>query len=77
MKNRTWFKPWRWIYLPVSGAGWLVVVLTLLFCANTFLAIDRHSHSVSDTLYGIFPYWVPALGILNWIAGRTSEKARQ
>ena len=76
MKNRIWFKPWRWIYAPVSAAGWLAVVLTILFCANTFLAIDRHSHSVSDTLYGIFPYWVPALGILNWIASRTSEKAR-
>jgi len=49
MNNRIWFKPWRWIYAPVSAAGWLAVVLTLLFCANTFLAIDRHSHSVSDT----------------------------
>jgi hypothetical protein len=73
MKNRIWFKPWGWIYRPVSVAGWLAVLLTLLFFVNTFLAIDRHSHSVSDTLYGIFPYWVPALGILNWIASRTSE----
>jgi len=32
--------------------------------------------AVSDTLYGIFPYWIPALGILNWIASRTSEKVR-
>lgn len=50
MNNRIWFQPWRWIYAPVSAAGWLAVVLMLLFCANTFLAIDRHSHSVSDTL---------------------------
>lgn len=54
-KKRIWFKPWRWNYLPVSVAGWLAVALTLLFCVNAFLAIDRHSHSVSDTLYGIFP----------------------
>lgn len=73
MKNRVWFKPWGWTYLPVSAAGWLAVALTLIFLANTFLAIDRHSHSVSDTLYGIFPYWVPALGVLNWVAGRTSK----
>lgn len=75
MKHPNWFKSWGWIYRPISAVGWLAVVLTLIFLVNTFLAIDSHSHSVSDTLYGIFPYWVPALGILNWIAGRTSEKA--
>lgn len=75
MKHPNWFKSWGWIYRPISAVGWLAVVLTLLFLVNTFLAIDSHSHSVSDTLYGIFPYWVPGLGILNWIAGRTSEKA--
>ncbi len=75
MTKRIWFKPWGWIYLPVSWAGWLAAALTLLFCINTFLAIDGHSHSASDTLYGIFPYWVPAFGILFWIAGRTSERA--
>ena len=56
IKKRTWFKRWGWIYLPVSAAGWLAVVSTLLFCLNTFLAVDRHSLSASDTLYGIFPY---------------------
>jgi hypothetical protein len=44
------------------------------FCANTFWAIDRHSHSVSDTLYGIFPFWVPALLALAWIADRTGGR---
>lgn len=72
MKKRVWFKSWGWIYLPVSMAEWLALALTLIFCANTFLAIDRHSHSASDTLYGIFPYWVPAFGILLGIASRTS-----
>lgn len=72
MTKRIWFKSWGWIYRPVSVAGWLGVALTLLFCVNTFLAIDRHSHSVSDTLYAIFPYWVAAFGILLWVAGRTS-----
>ena len=73
--SRPWFKEWRWIYLPVSIEGWLAMILTAAFCVNTFLAVDRHSHSASDTLYGIFPYWVPALGILLWVAGRTSGKA--
>jgi hypothetical protein len=72
MKMR-WFKEWGWIYVPVSAMGWLAVLLTLAFCLNTFAAIDRHSHSASDTLYGIFPYWVPALLMLNWLASKTSR----
>ncbi len=71
--SRRWFKQWGWSYLPVSTWGWLAVILTAAFCMNTFVAVDRHSHSVSDTLYGVFPYWVPALGILHWVAGKMSN----
>lgn len=74
--KRAWFREWGWIYLPVAWQGWILTVLTVLFCINVFMAIDRHSHSASDTLYGIFPYWVPAFGILGWIAGHTSPKGR-
>jgi len=42
-----------------------------------FVAVDRHSHSASDTLYGIFPYVVPCLIVLYWIASKTSESARR
>ena len=56
-----WFKPWGWIYRPVSVAGWLAAFFTLAFCVQVFIAVDRHSHSASDTLYGIFPFVVPAL----------------
>ena len=54
MKHK-WFKPWGWIYLPVSWQGALVTLLGLAFSVQVFLFIDSHSHSVSDTLYGIFP----------------------
>lgn len=47
--------------------------LTLAFCIKVFLAVDRHSHSASDTLYGIFPFVVPALLVLIWIASKSSE----
>ena len=70
--SMTWFKPWGWIYRPVSWQGVLLVILTLIFCAQVFVAIDRNSHSVSDTFYGIFPYFVSSLGILNWIANKSS-----
>ena len=71
-----WFKPWGWIYRPVSLAGWLASLFTLVFCVQVFLAVDRHSHSASDTLYGIFPFVVPALMVLNWLASKTAMAAR-
>ena len=67
-----WFKPWGWIYRPVSAAGVVLVALAGLFCIQVFVAIDRHSHSVRDTLYGVFPYVVPCLMLLGWVASRTS-----
>ena len=69
-----WFREWGWIYLPTSWQGWTGVLLTMAFCAQVFAAVDRHSHSASDTLYGIFPYVVPALGILGWVASRMSGR---
>jgi hypothetical protein len=74
---RRWFKPWGWIYLPASVEAVLLVALAAVFCVQVFVAVDRHSHSASDTLYGIFPYVVPCLIILNWIASKTSEAARR
>jgi hypothetical protein len=71
--NYTWFKPWGWIYRPISWQGITLVLLTAAFCVQVFIAVDRHSHSVSDTFYGIFPYVVPSLMVLNWIASKTSH----
>jgi hypothetical protein len=69
-----WFKKVGWIYVPVSAIGVVLLLLTIAFCVNVFIAIDRHSHSASDTLYGIFPFYVSAFTILFWIAGNTSKK---
>ena len=70
-----WFAPWGWIYRPVSWQGIVLLGVTILFCVQVFFAVDSHSHSVSDTFYGIFPYIVPSLMILNWIASKTSRPA--
>ena len=72
MKN-AWFKSWGWIYYPVSWQGVLILLVTMAFCVQVFFVIDHQSHSVSDTLYGIFPYIVPAFLLLNWVASKTSR----
>jgi len=72
--KKSWFREWGWVYYPITWQGIMLVVLIVTFCIQVFLAVDRHSHSVSDTLYGIFPYVVPSLLVLNWIASKTSER---
>ncbi len=70
--KKSWFRPFGWIYLPISVEGWTVLIFVFLFCVNVFVAVDAKSHSVSDTLLGIFPYWAPALGIYLWIGSKQS-----
>lgn len=73
MKN-AWFKRFGWFYLPVSAPGAIITLAALGFCAQVFLAVDRHSLSVSDTLYGIFPFFASLFLLFDWLAGRTSDK---
>jgi hypothetical protein len=70
-----WFSAWGWIHRPVSWQGYALVVLVAAFCVDVFLAVDRRSHSASDTLYGVYPFVVPALILLEWIASKTSGRA--
>jgi hypothetical protein len=69
-----WFKRWGWVYRPVTWPGFFAVLMALAFCAQVFLAVDRHSHSASDTLYSVFPYFACCFLLLNWIASCTSGK---
>jgi hypothetical protein len=71
--RRPWFRAWGWVHRPASWQGIGVVALAAFFCVQVFLVVDRHSHSVSDTLYRIFPYVVPCLMLLEWIASKTSR----
>jgi len=73
MKHAAWFKSWGWIYQPISWQGFIACLVTLAFCIQVFIAVDHNSHSVSDTLYGIFPFVVPSLTLLYWVASKTSD----
>jgi hypothetical protein len=68
-----WFKKVGWFYFPVSITGTVISIVAIAFCVTVFISVDRNSHSVSDTLYGIFPYFVSAFAVLFWIAGNTSK----
>jgi hypothetical protein len=70
-----WFKRFGWFYVPVSIAGFIFSALAIASCVQVFIAIDRHSHSASDTLYGIFPYYVCTFLLLDWIARRTCRNS--
>ena len=69
-----WFKRAGWIYLPVSLPGAIITLAALTFCAQVFMTVDHKSHSASDTLYGIFPFFVGTFLLFDWIAERTSNK---
>jgi hypothetical protein len=73
--NLQLFRSFGWIYRPVSLIGWLATLLALAFCAHIFWVVDSRSHSVSDTLYGVFPYVVPCLILWNWFASNTCADA--
>jgi hypothetical protein len=76
MKNSNWFKKMGLVYIPVSLVGTILMLLTIGFCVTVFIAVDRHSHSVTDTLYGIFPSFVSSFTVLFWVANNTSVESR-
>ena len=70
------FKRFGWFYLPCSLAGGVLYFVAAVFCATVFAAVDRHSHSVSDTFYGIYPFFAATFLLLDWIARRISESQK-
>ena len=73
MKN-VWFKRAGWIYVPISVPGVIITLAAMAFCVQVFLAVDHKSHSVSDTLYAVFPFFACVFLLFYWLAGRTSDK---
>lgn len=70
-----WFSRFGWFYFPTSTIGAVLCLLAAIFCLTVFTAVDRHSHSVSDTLYGIFPFFACTFLLLDWVGRRTSGEA--
>ena len=68
----SWFKPLGWFYVQASTTGFVLSFSAAMFCLMVFIAVDRKSHSASDTLYGIFPFFACTFLLLDWIGRRTS-----
>ncbi len=73
--ERHWFRRVGWLQVPVLVPGWLATAAALVFCTYLMVAIDRGSHSLSDTPYGLFPYAVSAFLLWDWLAQRTCGTA--
>ena len=72
-----WFVPLGWVHAPRSALGWLVTLAAVAYATQVFLAIVAHAHSVTDTLYAVYPPWgVTFLG-WDWIARRTAGPAQR
>ncbi len=73
-----WFKAKKYGYgwTPCSWQGWLIILVYLLVMLVTFRSIDLHSHSGSDTLIAVFPFWLLYTFVLLLICSLTGEKPR-
>ena len=69
-----WFKRFGWFHIPVTIPGAIIYLLAVFFCLTVFRAVDRNSHSVTDTLYGIFPFYVCTFLLIDWIATRSTGR---
>lgn len=67
------FRKKKILHVPTSLFGILVWLLAAVFLTSVFVAVDRDSHSISDTLYGIFPYFVSTFLLVEWFAQNTSD----
>ncbi|NBB17794.1 hypothetical protein GVN20_00370 [Runella sp. CRIBMP] len=45
-----WFVRKGLFFKPSSLVGWGLLTCTLAYCVLAFIEVDKHSHSVSDTL---------------------------
>ena len=72
--HRIWFRRIGPFYVPRSIVGWLVSLPTLFIAVQTFLMVDRHSHSASDTLIGAVPVMATLMLLLWLLASRSSGR---
>ncbi|MES2278426.1 MAG: hypothetical protein V4592_20515 [Bacteroidota bacterium] len=68
-----WFTRRGIIYVPAAIAGWLILLLAAAYAVYTFIDIDSHSHSVSDTMIN-FMFNLLMIGLVYTIVAYCTEK---
>ena len=71
-----WFTRKGIIYWPVSIAGWVVLIAAVAFAVYTFIDIDHHSHSVSDTLIN-FVFNLLLIGLIYTVIAYFTEAKKE
>lgn len=76
--KRYWFKRKKYGYgwTPATWQGWAVLGIYTGALVSLFLKIDRHSHSVSDTLINFVPLTLLLTLVLLAITYWKGEKPR-
>jgi hypothetical protein len=71
----SWFRRIGIFYVPISFAGWLLLLAGAAFAVYMFIKIDSSSHSASDTLMNFF-FWCLIIGaVYTLIAFLTSRNS--
>jgi hypothetical protein len=71
-KRKIWFIATRGSYLPCSWEGWLTYVPFVGFLIFTIVVANNSSNNFKDALLFIFPQWIAAAVVMNWIASHKS-----
>lgn len=71
-----WFTRKGLFYTPASLIGWLILAAAVAYAVYTFIDIDKHAHSVSDTLIN-FVFNLLIIGLVYTLVGYFTEKRPQ
>lgn len=77
-----WFKRKGSLYIPTSLVGWIFFILLLSYWVYSFIAIQRQSHSLKDTLinfafnalFGYNVYQFIAYISIKWFENSATKK---
>ena len=71
-----WFTRKGIVFIPVSLAGWIILLAGLAFAVYIFIYIDSKSHSVSDTLINFVFNLLIIVAVYSSIAYLTSGRPK-
>lgn len=71
-QQRQWFIKVRGSYLPNNASGWLTYIPYTGFLILTIMYVMTNGYDWTAAMLVLFPNWVAALVVMNWIAERHS-----